>query len=530
MVPHAQFVEPDIHRDFPETETGQFNGATEAAVAGVRVFCGVFIVEGVRIALLLSTGERYFSLITNFLCIIVISRLMTPEEIGVSVVGLAIMALALSAREFVSTNYLIQEQSLTHEDVQSAFTMTALFTFAMAAILYVSAPGIGSLYEDARLVPYLRVIAFALGFEVVSAPILTLLKREMAFGRLAVISIAGTAVSAVVSIGLASFGFSYMSFAWGWVTAEVVTAGLTLAISPRFWIFRPCFTQCHKILSFGGYNGAMMLMHRLYEQIPYLLLGRLLSLHYVAIYSRSLLLCQLPDKIILGGAGSVILPAFSAEVRKGRDLKSPYLKALQIISGMQWPALCLLAILAHPAVLIVLGNQWLEAVLLVRIMAFALMFSFGFDLNYPILVSLGAVRDMFLRTLIVTPVSILITCVAAFISLEAVAFSLFIVIPFQAWVSLHYIRKHITVPWNEIGRSLQPSFIVALCSAAPGFAMTLAVPLDGVVVLPIFLCVASAFAGWLFGLWLTAHPLGHEILYILGRGEHAYRRFALKKA
>src|SRR5690606_37460989 len=160
--------------------------------------------EGVRIALLLSTGERYFSLVANFVCIIVVSRLMAPEEIGVSVVGMAIVAIALSAREFVSTNYLIQTPSLSREHVRSAFTVMAAFTLVVAGLLFISAPALAALYGDERLVPYLRVIAFAFTLEVFSAPVLTLFRREMAFGKIAIVKIAGNGISMVVVIGLAS--------------------------------------------------------------------------------------------------------------------------------------------------------------------------------------------------------------------------------------------------------------------------------------------------------------------------------------
>jgi len=508
-------------------KAGDDHGAAEITLGGSQNLWGASV-EGVRFALLLSTVERYVSLLANFICIAIVSRLMAPDEIGVSVVGMAVMTLALSAREFVSTNYLIQAKTIINEDVQTAFTMMTVFTLLMSSIIYFSAPTIAAIYENAGLVSYLRVVTMAFAIEVFSAPVMTLFRREMAFGRIASVNITSTAVSTVVVVVLAEFGFSYMSFAWGWLTTAALTCVLTLIISPRLWVFKPCVSRWRMMLTFGGYNGAITLMHRLSEQLPYLLLGRLLSLHHVAIYSRSLLVCQLPDRIILGGAGAVILPAFAAEVRKGRELNGPYLRALEIISGILWPALCLLAILAEPVVIIVLGDQWLEVVSLVRIIAIALIFSLGFDLNYPILVSLGAVRDMFMRTLIVAPISLLITFMAAFIGLEAVAYSLFIIMPFQAMVSLYFIRKHIRVSWNELGKALQPSLIVALCSASAAFAITLAVPLDGVAILPILLCISFGLAGWLFGLWLTAHPLTVEIRYILGWLQLARSKFSVR--
>lgn len=469
-------------------------------------------------ALLFSTGERYFSLAISFICIAAVSRLMDPDEIGVSVVGMAIMSMALSAREFVSTNYLIQTPNLSREAVQSAFTIMALFSLVMAGLLLVFAPLIAGIYEDPRLVPYLRVIAVAFLLEVFAAPTLALLRRDMAFGRIALINIVSNGLSTLLVIVLAVMGFGYMSLAWGWLAATTMIVASCLIARPEFWIFRLSLARWRTILTFGGYNGATLLLQRLYEQMPYLVLGRLLSMHHVAIYSRSIMLCQLPDKIIIGGAGAVVLPAFAAEVRNSGNLKKPYLKAIAIISAIQWPALCLLAIMARPAVHLVLGAQWDEVVPLVRIIALAMTFSFGFDLNYPILVSLGAMRDLFLRTAIIVPVSIAVMCAAALVGLEAVAWSLFLIIPFQALVSFHFIRRHIQMEWSELGRPLRESLVVAVSSAGAAFLVSRWLPFGpGLDFFRLGLCAGSALAGWLFGIWLTGHPLGDEIRFLWNR-------------
>ena len=67
---------------------------------------------GVKRALLLSTGERYFALASNFIVTAIVSRLLTPSEIGVSVIGMAIVGLAMAGREFASPNFLIQHRDL----------------------------------------------------------------------------------------------------------------------------------------------------------------------------------------------------------------------------------------------------------------------------------------------------------------------------------------------------------------------------------------------------------------------------------
>jgi O-antigen/teichoic acid export membrane protein len=172
-----------------------------------------------------------------------------------------------------------------------------------------------------------------------------------------------------------------------------------------------------------------------------------------------------------------------------------------------------LAVLAFPVVDVLLGDQWQPVAPHVQIIALASLFSFSFELNYPVLVSVGAMHDVFRRALIVCPASAAIIIIASFISLQAVAWSLMLLIPFQAFVSLSFVRRHIAIRWLEIGAAVWRSAVVA--------AVTVSGPLAVVVltgssfdlsVKQAAVGAVLAALGWLCGLWLTSHLLLEEIL------------------
>lgn len=481
---------------------------------------------GVKRALLLSTGDRYFALVVNFATVAAISRILSPGEIGVSVVGMAIVGIAMSAREFASGGFLIQQGSLSREMVRGAFTMMLLLTVGVAAVLALAAPFLASAYGEDKLVPYLRLISVCLVIDLVPAQISTLLRRDMAFGRVAAINVTVTVTGAVSTVALALMGFSYMSFAWAWLLSVSVAASLSLAVCPYFWMFKPSFSHWLAMVSFGGYNGATVVLYKVYESLPYLLLGRFVSPDAAALLQRSNMICQLPDKVILGGATSVVLPAFATEVRQGRNLREPYLRAIEFVTALQWPALVTLALIAYPAVDLLLGNQWREVAPLVQIMAIATLFTFSFELNYPVLVSAGAIRDVFRRAVIVFPFSAAAVAGASLIGLEAVAWSLMVVIPFNAFVSLHIVRKRISVTWPDIASALWRSGLVALASAlgpltaavAAGFSLDMSVGQAAMG------CCLAALA-WILGLWATRHPLFRE----LAKAVPVFRRAAVQQ-
>jgi hypothetical protein len=52
--------------------------------------------------------------------------------------------------------------------------------------------------------------------------------------------------------------------------------------------------------SFGAYNGINVFPYGLYEAVPYILMGKFISVGATANYSRSLTIVRLADKLILG--------------------------------------------------------------------------------------------------------------------------------------------------------------------------------------------------------------------------------------
>ena len=66
-----------------------------------------------RIALLVTTGDRYVSMAVNFISLAVVARLMAPADFGVAVLGTAITSVAVAAREFASQTWLIQRPEIS---------------------------------------------------------------------------------------------------------------------------------------------------------------------------------------------------------------------------------------------------------------------------------------------------------------------------------------------------------------------------------------------------------------------------------
>lgn len=467
---------------------------------------------GLRRALALTTAERYFALILSFALMSILSRLMTPAEIGISVLAGAVMTVFLSIRDVASSTYLIQKQDLQLDDQQTVFMLQFLFSAAIAGALVGFGPYLGQLFSEPRIVPYLKIAALCIVIESCGGPINALMRRRMDYGNIAIAGIVNAAVGAIATLVLALLGYGYMSFVGGWLVSSIVTTLTYMVLWNDLSMYRPNLKSWREVLQFGCYNGGSSILEKVVDSVPYIFLGRILPIDALALYNRSLTICQLPDKVMFSGVAGVLISAFSNHSRNGGDLKLVYLKSVENITALQWPALALIAIFAHPIVHILLGDQWLATIPLIQIIAIASMFRFSNDLNYPLLIAFGASRDVFLKSLIVLPASALILIVASLWGLHAAAWSAFIYQPFQAVVSILFNRRYVEFSWAELLFALRKAPLLVAASAAGPLAVVYASGTFDLSLSATGLAGILSGMGWLLGIWALNHPLGVEIM------------------
>lgn len=467
----------------------------------------------VRGALALASLEQYLGLFINFATIATLSRLLPPAEIGTAVVATGISTIVFSLREFATTEFLIQQTHVNEHDTRTAFTIFFLVSVVLAITLAASAQELANFYGSEELDTFLLISIVTMLVDAISNPVMSLLRRDMAFGRIAWIRSSGAFLAATVSITFAFLGFGFVSIAIGGLVGACLTAALAIAARPEAALFRPSLASWRAVFEFGRYRGAALAINRAYEALPQLILGRALTMHEVGIYNRANTVCGIPDRFLLSSVFTVAYPALAAALRDGQDIKAAYLMALSHITAVYWPALIVLAILAEPIVNIVLGPNWSETTVLVQLLALAAIFWFPATLTYPVLAALGANRDVFLSNLVGRSGAAVSLCSASLFGLTAMALSQFVNMPFQMFVALSFVKRHVHFRWLELVRALAPSLIVTVTSVAGPLILMAANDFEvdhRSIGLQIAIVMLAA-AGWFAGLIIARHPMLAEV-------------------
>jgi O-antigen/teichoic acid export membrane protein len=480
---------------------------------------------GIRRAFLWASVGRYLVMAINLAATLSMARLLSPAEYGVSVLGAAVFAVAEAIRALGGGAYLIQQDQLASANIRTSFSISLIVTLVLTVVLILLVRPLARSFNTPDLEPYLLVAAIGYLTGPFVYPISALMSRNMAFGEIAIIGAVTASVSAIAGICLAVLGFSSMSFAWAGAISSIAAMFLYLYYWRDWSIFRPVLREWRSVIAFGAHDSAAAVLSQIAEALTYLILGRKLDASAVGLCQRAVMLCLFPERVILAGVGAVALPAFSQHMREGQALKHSYLKVIELTTAAQWPSLLLLILLADPIVSILLGPHWQEVAPLMQIFAASLLCSFPFILLYPTLVAHGAIRYLPPVVAVQVVVSIGILAFAAGKGLHAVALSTLLVVPFSCLLSLLLARHFLHFRWVALARAIWRSAVVAAASAVGPLVIIIAT--DWKTEMPIVVAItagALSAAGWVGGLWLTRHPLLHEILSAVGVLRHALRR------
>jgi O-antigen/teichoic acid export membrane protein len=454
---------------------------------------------GFKRAFLWASAGRYLVTIIGLATTVIMARLLSPGEYGLSVLGTTVILVAEGIRSLAGGSYLVQTKELSSDQIRTSCTISLIVTLVMMSTLALLARPIAAYYANPVLERYLQVIGISYLMGPFSYPIMSLMTREMAFERLALIGVVTAVVNGIMSIVLANLGFSAMSYAWASVGSAASGVLLSLFFYPNLSIFRPLLREWRNVLGFGVFDSATTVLQRLTENLFYLILGRLLNVEAVGLWQRAFLL-----------AG---FPAFSEKVRQGQALKESYLRAIEYITAVEWPPLMLLVFLAHPIVEIVLGRQWLAVAPLLQIFASAFLLNSPLALEYPTLVAAGAIRYLPAISLAqATVFTGLWWLGTASYGLYGGAVSMLVIVPVNLFISLFVVRSQVPFSFGELAGAMQKSIVLlGLSAAGPTIMLISSGWRADVSIRTALVAVILCAIGWIYGLRLTRHPLAQDV-------------------
>lgn len=420
-------------------------------------------------ALVISFLERYVLIAISLLGNILLARLLTPEEIGIYSVSLAVISIAQVMREFGVGNFIIQEKILTELHIRTAFGFSLLVGGLLFLITCFGASFAGEFYGEPRMVQTLFISSLNFLVMPFCSISLSLLRRDMLFKRLMQVNVISALVGFVVTLSLAYLGFGSNSMAVGAVTVNIVTGfGAWLARSD-YRVLVPSFLEWQKVLKFGGQSLISNVVTTIAMDINDLAVGKIIGFSSVALISRAQGLMNLFHRDAMAAVRNVAFPAFSNKYRENGDLEILHTIAVGYISTVAWPFYAFSAFFSLELLRFMFGSQWDLAAPLVPWFCLAGAIAAPSALINALLTAQGRIDIVTKFELIFQPQRALILVIGVVVSQSMKVFAiLFAVVFFLGALLQWYMKsKYQLTDYGALGAVLLKSALVTVICMIP---------------------------------------------------------------
>jgi O-antigen/teichoic acid export membrane protein len=416
-------------------------------------------------------GEQLIYLMSS----IVLMNILTPAEYGLMGVLLIFIAVSRLLADSGFGRALLNRETVSETELSSVFYFNIGLSFLLYVIFFLCAPLIGNIFHEPRLGAISKVLFLGFVFHSFGIIPQMLLIKKADFRGLTRINIPALLTAAVVAIAMAMNGFGV----WALVAQSVIYAFLRTLFLWIYSTWRPVARFSLRVLqSFFAFSNKLLLsgfiatfFNNIYPSIIAFFYPN--SMNQVGYFSQANKYQDIPFGVIANTFRMVSMTILTEINREVERIKRVIGKNMKSIAFLVFPIGLFMILAAESAFYLLFGERWLPAVPYFRGLTLAGMLSpFTFILNELFIARRRA--DFFLGVEIVKRVILVLLIVLLFgYGIMGLVASWVIYTFITLIISLVLSRKLIDYTPLDFLKDTSPYLLIALASAAIGYAATL---------------------------------------------------------
>lgn len=417
---------------------------------------------------IVSVAMQYGNGALQIVAAIVLARLLTPADFGLVAIITVLTSFAPLLIDFGLGDATTQRRKITPGQISSLFWLSVGLGSAVAISVAACSPLIARLYHEPQLQPIALYSSITFVLWGASNQHLALLRRRMQFGRIAKIQLLGTLLGICVAIVLALWGYGY----WALVARPIANA---LCVVVGAWLgcrWRPgpptLDADVKSMVRFGMHVVGFSVTYTVAKAVDRIALGLFYRPEQVGYYQNAVTLYDNSIFQVFAQIHNVGSAALSKLQSNLDALRQKYEQALAAMAFFVMPAAAVLSVTGEDITIILLGEKWRAAGLLLRVIALRGIFQVVEMSQGWLHLSIGRAdrwRNWGVISLVVQTAAVLagLPFGAMGVAVASVAASVLIALP-----SVDYAGRPIGVGSALVLRAAGPQLIGAISTAAAG--------------------------------------------------------------
>jgi O-antigen/teichoic acid export membrane protein len=416
-----------------------------------------------------SVAMQYGNGVLQIAAAVVLARLLAPEDFGLVAIVTVLTSFAPLLIDFGLGDATALRSKITRSRVSSIFWLSSGIGLAIAVVVAACSPLIAWIFRDPRLEAIALYSAITFVLWGVSNQHLALLRRTMQFGRIAKIQILSTLAGVAIAIFIAICGYGY----WALVFRPIASS---LCVAIGAWLvcrWRPGFpvldNEVKSMVRFGLHVVGFTVTNSVARAVDRIALGLFYRPDVVGYYQNATTLYDYSISFTLTQLHTVGSAALSKLQSNPAALRQKYEAALSALAFFVMPAAAILSVTAQDLTVMLLGEKWRAAGLLLSIIALRGIFQVIEGSQGWLHLSIGRAdrwRNWGIVAAVVQVVAVLggLPFGATGVAVAAVMTSLLIAVP-----SISYAGRPIGIGAALVIRAVGPQLIGAISTAAGGW-------------------------------------------------------------
>lgn len=310
-----------------------------------------------------------------FLQNIILSRFLSHEEFGMIALLQVIVGFINIFIDMGVSNAIIYKQDISHSQLSGLYWINVVSGLIFFIIVSLLSPAIAWFYEKSALQPFIVVVSLSFVITSVSRQFRVLLQKRLRFDLIAKLEIIAAIAGFTGCVVFAYFGAGVYSLVFGTILNNFIQAFFLFIIGIK--IHKPSFlykrNELKELLVFGRFQMGEKMINYFFTQLDTILIGKLLSVEILGVYSIAKNLVVAPVQLINPIITKVTFPVMSKIQNDDITLKGIYYKTLSYLSAINFPIYSAMIILAGPLILILYGPRWIGATYILQILALTFM-------------------------------------------------------------------------------------------------------------------------------------------------------------
>ena len=301
--------------------------------------------------------------------VVILARILTPSQFGVYGIAVLVLGLLEILTETGINVVLIQEEGKTDKFISTAWIVSIFRGILISLIILAFAPFISGFFGSANA---LNLIRFAVLIPLIRGfinPSIVKFQKELAFNKEFWFRSSLFLVDTAFAIALGIITKSEYALIWG----MLIAAAFEVVVS--FFIVKPIpkvefdFAKVKKVISRGKWITLAGTFEYLFGHIDDIAVGKLLGIAPLGLYQQAYRVSTLPIAEVGEIFNKVTFPTYIKVSGDRQRLKKAFLKVTSVISLLVIPFGLILFFFAREVVLVLLGDKWLEASEVLKVLA-----------------------------------------------------------------------------------------------------------------------------------------------------------------